>query len=121
MLLSSALLLVHNQTITEFIVVIVNFYEVNAKIKFNKITHHLFISCPAIRCQPLFSIMNGQIQYNKDSTSDFMFETVATYECAIGFTLTGGDSIRTCIGDGRGIVGSWSGIAPTCHGKKNEV
>ena len=43
--------------------------------------------------------------------SETVLNSVATYSCNTGYTLTG-DATRTCQGDG-----TWSGIIPLCIGR----
>ncbi len=45
------------------------------------------------------------------------FGTVATYSCNIDGALSGGNTVRTCGGDGTNTVGVWSGTASTCQGE----
>lgn len=56
--------------------------------------------------------MNGAVVY-----STGIYGTVATYSCSAGFALNGGDKTRTCVSDGRGTIGSFNGIEPTCERK----
>ena len=44
----------------------------------------------------------------------FDYLTTATYSCNTGFGLSGGDTIRTCVGSSSG-PGEWDGTAPTCE------
>ena len=60
--------------------------------------------------------MNGQIDYASDDTAPFDVGTMATYSCDAGFELQGGDTVRTCMGDGSTRFGIWSGLTPTCVG-----
>ena len=48
--------------------------------------------------------------------SQFDYETTATYQCDSGYKLTGGDTVRTCTGDGSSPVGQWNGTSPNCSG-----
>ena len=41
---------------------------------------------------------------------DTVFESIATYSCREGYTLSGDDT-RMCVGSGE-----WSGEAPLCEG-----
>ncbi len=69
----------------------------------------------AILCPTLVPPTNGMISYDMDMTTPFDYQTMATYSCASGYTLTGGDNVRTCVGssDSRG---EWSGMSPICEG-----
>ena len=60
---------------------------------------------PVITCEPLVDPPNGVVSFNTTVNS------VATYSCNTGYTLTG-DDMRTCL-----ETGVWSGSAPTCTGK----
>ena len=66
-----------------------------------------------IECSSLPDIENGMITY---STEPYVYRTTATYQCALGYELTGGDDERTCTGDGGSPVGQWNGTAPNCTG-----
>ncbi len=57
-------------------------------------------------CIDLMDIVNGHIETIDNRPVD----TVATYTCNPGFTLTG-NSTRTC-----GSDGVWSGSDPMCEG-----
>ena len=70
-----------------------------------------------IHCSTL-SLQNGNITYSNGSVEDWYYHgTTATYQCDSGYKLTGGDTVRTCTGDGSGPVGQWNGTAPACLGK----
>ena len=68
-----------------------------------------------ITCSAL-SVDNGMIMYSSDTTAPYDFETTATHQCIEGFSLVGGDEVRTCTGDGSSSNGSWSGQPPACSG-----
>ena len=42
---------------------------------------------------------------------------MATYSCAVGYSLENGDKDRLCQHDGVSVSGEWSGSAPVCVGK----
>ncbi|XP_064386051.1 sushi, von Willebrand factor type A, EGF and pentraxin domain-containing protein 1-like [Halichondria panicea] len=66
--------------------------------------------CEVITCFDLSSLVNGNVHYGgAGSPGSRPVDTVVTYNCNTGFTLTGG-STRTC-----GSDGMWSGSAPTCQ------
>ena len=68
----------------------------------------------AIQCSTLG---NGNIIYSTGTAEDqFDYGTTATYQCDSGYELTGGDTVRTCTGDGSSPVGQWNGTTPTCFG-----
>ena len=69
----------------------------------------------AITCTSLSQVNNGLVTYSPDTTSPFSFGTTATYSCNEGFFLQGGRT-QTCVGDGSGLNGVWSGSAPVCSG-----
>lgn len=48
-------------------------------------------------------------------TSTYVVSTVATYSCDPGYGLSGGDTARTCGGDGSTTTGVWDGMMPTCQ------
>ncbi len=52
--------------------------------------------------------------------SQYDFGTAATLTCNTGFSLTGGDSVRTC-DNGKGVEGEWSGEQPDCQGEKQAL
>ena len=56
------------------------------------------------------------IVYSVVPSPDLSFATTATYMCSSGFSVTAGDVIRTCGGDGSSPAGVWSGNEPTCEG-----
>ncbi|XP_064386377.1 sushi, von Willebrand factor type A, EGF and pentraxin domain-containing protein 1-like isoform X2 [Halichondria panicea] len=64
---------------------------------------------PPTICPDLTVPANGMIGYNMGTGSPRPVDTVATYTCNPGYTLSG-DSTRTC-----GSGGVWSGFAPTCQ------
>ena len=70
----------------------------------------------AITCSAL-AVANGGIAYSSDITGHFDYGTTATYQCDSGYELTGGDTVRTCTGDGSSSVGQWNGTALACLGK----
>ena len=53
--------------------------------------------------------MNGGITYEAGAVDSRPINTLATFTCDNGYTLTGG-SFRACQNDG-----TWSGSAPTCQ------
>ncbi len=55
--------------------------------------------------------MNGVITYTGGPADSRPVNTIATYTCDNGYTLTGG-SFRQCQNDS-----TWSGTAPTCQGE----
>ena len=67
----------------------------------------------AIFCSNLSPPNNGSVVLSSDATSSFSYLTNATYSCAAGLGLTGGDEIRVCGGD---FTAEWAGIAPACEG-----
>ena len=72
---------------------------------------------PATSCSALPAVENGMVTYSSDTTEPYDYRTTATYQCDSGYELTGGDTVRTCTGDGSSPVGQWNGTAPTCTGK----
>ena len=67
-------------------------------------------------CPDLMDPENGRVTYSPDVLALFDFGTVATYQCDSGYAISGEDT-RTCEGDGRFFMGTWSGVAPTCGSK----
>ena len=57
------------------------------------------------------------IVYSSDTTESYDYGTTATYQCDSGYELTGGDTVRTCTGDGSSPVGQWNGTILVCLGK----
>lgn len=72
---------------------------------------------PAITCTVLPAPSNGDITYTTDTIAPFDFETTATYTCSTGFGLSNRNRVRICVGAPLG-GGTWSGVPPTCDGKK---
>ena len=62
-------------------------------------------------CFNLPPLMNGVITYTDGLVDSRPINTIATFTCDNGYTLTGG-SFRACQNDG-----TWSGSAPTCQCK----
>ena len=85
----------------------------------------ILLTIIAISCAPLdtSSLKYGIISYFTDSVwtvrveDQYDCETTATYQCDSGYELTGGDTVRTCTGDGSSPEGQWSETAPVCTGK----
>lgn len=59
---------------------------------------------------------NGLITYTEEYSPTFGFMEMATYDCNAGFGLSGGDTVRTCVGF-PGATGVWNGTAPVCEGE----
>ena len=72
------------------------------------IQHHLL----TVVCMSLPRLTNGGISYSDQTLG---LNTVVTYTCDTGYTLNGGTT-RTC-----GRDGVWSGFAPNCLRKWNEI
>ncbi len=66
-------------------------------------------------CFDLPQLMNGVIAYTDGLADSRPINTIATYTCDNGYTLTGG-SFRQCQNDG-----TWSGSAPTCQGELHYI
>ena len=69
-----------------------------------------------VTCSSLAIPTDGFITYSPDTTSPFSSQTTATYSCANGYGLSGGDRSRTCMSSNSG-PGEWNGNAPSCEGK----
>ena len=54
--------------------------------------------------------------YSNETTISYAFGINATYQCDEGFSIDGGDDVRTCVGDGSSSNGTWNGQPPTCIG-----
>ncbi len=71
---------------------------------------------PPTTCPDLTVPANGMISYNMGTTSLRPVNTVATYTCVTGYTLTGGTfttgTTRVCVSGGM-----WFGSPPTCQGE----
>ncbi len=79
--------------------------------------NNVYVECvpvPIVICSDLPSLTNGDIDYGGGgSTNSRPVDTVATYTCTTGYTLSGVSSTtRTC-----GSDGLWSGSPPTCQRK----
>ena len=58
------------------------------------------------------------IVYSSDTTESYDYGTTATYQCDSGYELSGGDTMRTCTGDGSSPVGQWNGTGSiSCTGE----
>ena len=55
-------------------------------------------------CPALPNPANGQVL-----TTDTVYQSTAIYSCDTGYTLSGGQSTRTCQDNGQ-----WNGSAPEC-------
>ena len=72
----------------------------------------------AVVCPVLTAPENGDITYSEESSSPLGFIETAAYSCNTGFGLTGGDTVRTCVGTpAPESSGGWTGIAPICQGE----
>ena len=70
-----------------------------------------------IRCPALPLVENGIVTYSDDTAmSQYDYGTTATNQCDSGYELTGGDTVRTCTGDGSSPEDQWNGTAPVCSG-----
>ena len=67
---------------------------------------HTFSLLTAVDCGTLSDPANGTVSFSTTT-----YNSVATYSCNTGHTLTG-DDMRTCLDSG-----SWSGSEPTCIGE----
>lgn len=65
------------------------------------------------------SIDNGIITYSSGTTEPHDFGTIAVYTCDRGFSLDGGNGLRTCSGNITSPTGTWSGPAPKCSGRNS--
>ena len=78
---------------------------------------HLKMYAIAIHCSPLDILPLGNITYSTGTTKNqYDYGTTATYQCDSGYELTGGDTVRTCTGDGSSPANQWNGTAPICLG-----
>lgn len=72
---------------------------------------HFNFDSPAVECDPLAPLVNGQIDlFPVRGLSEHSFNTVARHRCSDGHMIFGGDVTRTCGPDGR-----WTGSAPICR------
>ena len=71
-------------------------------------------------CLVLLYPENGLITYSEDSVPNAGFMEMATYSCNPGFGLSGGDTVRTCVG-AAASSGEWTGTAPYCRGIIQEL
>ena len=68
-----------------------------------------FFAVSTTTCSDLTAPTNGMIAYNMESMDTRPLNTVATYTCITGYTVTG-DMTKSC-----GAGGMWSGTDPTCE------
>ena len=54
--------------------------------------------------------------YSTAAGPGFELDTMVTYSCEGGFSLVGGDEMRTCGGVSSSSEGVWSGNEPSCQG-----
>ncbi len=69
----------------------------------------------AIMCTSLAAPTMGYISFDPDTTSPYNYQTTATYGCAVGYGLFGGDTIRQCE-SGSDSTGRWTGTPQICEG-----
>ena len=75
--------------------------------------HHFILA--AITCSALTKLVSGIIDYSQSSNSvRYSYGTTASYQCNSGYNRTGGDTERTCTGNGSTSSGRWDGTAPQC-------
>ncbi len=72
---------------------------------------HVYVFTISGACFDLPPLMNGGITYTGGLADSRPVNTIATYTCDNGYTLTGG-SFRACQN-----FRTWSGTAPTCQGE----
>ena len=70
----------------------------------------MYLVLSLVDCGALGSPDNGMVD-----VSETVLNSVATYSCNTGYTLTG-DATRTCQGNS-----TWSGAIPTCVGMKQAL
>ncbi len=76
----------------------------------------IIISLTAIECPRLTAPTNGFVDYTPTSdTFPFDYLTTGTFRCRFGYRLSGGDTVRTCVGSSSG-PGEWTGTDPICEG-----
>ena len=88
----------------------------------------IIVACPLISiavsveivCSDLPLLINGVIVFSTDTTAPFDYLTTATYNCDIGYGLSGGDTVRNCVGSNQGGE-KWNGTAPVCQGKLYKI
>ncbi len=71
----------------------------------------LFVECVFTisgTCFDLPPLMNGVVAYTAGPADSRPINTIATFTCDNGYTITGGN-FRQCLNDG-----TWSGTTPTC-------
>ena len=76
-----------------------------------KIAFIIMCAVSTTTCSDLTAPTNGMIGYNAETMNTRPVNTVATFTCKTGYTVTG-DMTRTC-----GADGVWSGTNPTCTRK----
>ena len=63
-------------------------------------------------CSDLPDPVNGRVTFAPDTLAPFRLDTIATYDCDIGFGLSGAHE-RTC--DSTDSTPTWSGDVPLCE------
>ncbi len=79
----------------------------------------MFFFLIAITCEQLNAPTNGFITFAIDTIAPYDYLTTATYGCNTAYGLSGGNTVRTCVGSSTG-PGEWNGVAPDCEGKNND-
>ncbi len=75
----------------------------------------VFFTASTTTCTDLMFPTSGMIAYNMETMNARPLNTVATYTCITGYTVTGGMT-RNC-----GAGGMWSGTNPTCTRKYTHI
>ena len=75
---------------------------------------HTVCLIAVIRCPDIADPYYGQIDFSPDRRAPFDYGTQAVYSCDDGYTLTGAESLRLCVGDGSSDVGYWTGQDMAC-------
>ena len=66
-------------------------------------------------CSDLPDPVNGRVTFAPDTLAPFRLDTIATYDCDIGFGLSGAHE-RTCDNtETTDSIATWSGDAPICE------
>ncbi len=72
--------------------------------------------CVEIMCPHIPDPRNGQIVFSEDNIAPFVEGTMAIYSCYQGYSLKGGDAMRSCVRNESTGDGMWNGEAPVCQG-----
>ena len=84
--------------------------NLSASVELNLTMYRLCMFTISGPCSDLPPLMNGVITYTDGLADSRPVDSVSTYTCDNGYTITAGESFRVCQNDG-----TWDGPTPTCQ------